>query len=95
MMHISTLSVMCSVEGFKEIQDSICVAQRRADNSEERVLLFLKMAPGVAFTPELVTNVKACIRKYLSARHVPALVLPCTDVPVRYVHPKCLLYLIY
>lgn len=69
------------VESFKEIQDSICVAQRKQDNSEERVILFLKMAPGSEFTQELANNVKKCIRQYLTARHVPAFVLPCTDVP--------------
>ncbi|XP_052802032.1 acetoacetyl-CoA synthetase-like [Mya arenaria] len=69
------------VESFKEIQDSICVAQRCRDLSEERVILFLKMAPGAPFTPDLVNNVKTCIRKHLSARHVPAFVLPCTDIP--------------
>lgn len=69
------------VESFKEIQDSVCVAQRRADSSEERVVLFLKMAPGSEFTPELVSSVKTCIRKYLTARHVPEVVLPCTDIP--------------
>ncbi|XP_060602835.1 acetoacetyl-CoA synthetase-like [Ruditapes philippinarum] len=69
------------VESFKEIQDSICVAQRKQDVSEERVILFLKMAQGTEFTQELVSNVKTCIRKYLTARHVPAFILPCSDIP--------------
>lgn len=58
------------------------MAQRKKDNSEERVVLFLKMAPDVDFTPELVANVKNCIRKYLTARHVPGIILPCMDIPV-------------
>ena len=72
------------VESFKEIQDSICVAQRKKDHSEERVVLFLKMAQGVPFTMDLVNNVKNCIRKYLTARHVPGLILPCEDIPVSF-----------
>ncbi|XP_052222832.1 acetoacetyl-CoA synthetase-like isoform X2 [Dreissena polymorpha] len=69
------------VESFKEVQDSICVAQRKEDNSEERVVLFLKMTPGSQFNEDLVTQVKTCIRKYLTVRHVPSVILPCTDIP--------------
>lgn len=69
------------VESYKEIQDSVCVAQRKADNSEERVLLFLKMAPGAEFTQELVKNLKVAIRSLLSARHVPEVILPIKDIP--------------
>ncbi len=53
------------------------------DGSEERVILFLKMAPGVEFNDELVKQVKTSIRLQLSARHVPALILPTKDIPVR------------
>ena len=34
------------VESFSDVQDSLCVAQRSRDLAEERVILFLKMAPG-------------------------------------------------
>ncbi|KAH3829925.1 hypothetical protein DPMN_103156 [Dreissena polymorpha] len=59
----------------------ICVAQRKGDNSDERVVLFLKMAPRSQFNEDLVTQVKTCIRKYLTVRHVPSVILPCTDIP--------------
>lgn len=75
------------VESYKEIQDSVCVAQRKADNSEERVLLFLKMAPGAEFTQELVKNLKVAIRSLLSARHVPEVILPIKDIPVSMLTP--------
>ena len=70
------------METFKEIQDSVCVSQMKEDGTEERVVLFLKVADGSEFTPELVKSVKTCIRQYLSARHVPAVVLPINDIPV-------------
>ena len=60
----------------------MCVAQTKKDGSEERVVLFLKVAPGSEFTAELVLRVKTCIRQYLSARHVPAEILPTKDIPV-------------
>ncbi|XP_061528732.1 acetoacetyl-CoA synthetase isoform X2 [Phycodurus eques] len=68
------------VEAFEEVSDSLCVPQYNADG-EERVLLFLKMAPEKPFSAELVAKVKAAIRKALSARHVPALLLQIPDIP--------------
>lgn len=68
------------VEAFEEVSDSLCVPQYNADG-EERVILFLKMAPGKPFSPELVAKIKGAIRKALSARHVPALLLETRDIP--------------
>lgn len=70
------------MEAFEEVSDSLCVPQYNADG-EERVILFLKMAPGKAFSSDLVAKIKGAIRKALSARHVPALVLETADIPVR------------
>lgn len=71
------------MESFKEIQDSVCVAQRSQDQTEERVVLFLKMVPGVVLSPDLINSLKNHIRTYLSARHVPGVFLPIEDIPVR------------
>uniref|UniRef100_UPI003AADA494 acetoacetyl-CoA synthetase isoform X2 n=1 Tax=Centroberyx gerrardi TaxID=166262 RepID=UPI003AADA494 len=68
------------VEAFEEVSDSLCVPQYNGDG-EERVILFLKMAPGQLYRPELVQKIKGAIRKALSARHVPALLLETRDIP--------------
>jgi len=68
------------IEEFKEISDSLCVGQRTPDRSEERVILFLKMVEGDV-TPDLIKRLVSTIRMRLSARHVPALILPITDIP--------------
>uniref|UniRef100_A0A8C7ZTW0 Acetoacetyl-CoA synthetase n=1 Tax=Oryzias sinensis TaxID=183150 RepID=A0A8C7ZTW0_9TELE len=68
------------VEAFEEVSDSLCVPQYNSDG-EERVILFLKMAPGKSFSPELVTKIKGAIRKALSARHIPGLLLETKDIP--------------
>uniref|UniRef100_A0AAQ5Z4Q2 Acetoacetyl-CoA synthetase n=1 Tax=Amphiprion ocellaris TaxID=80972 RepID=A0AAQ5Z4Q2_AMPOC len=68
------------LEAFEEVSDSLCVPQYNADG-EERVILFLKMAPGKPFSPELVAKIRGAIRKALSARHVPALLLETRDIP--------------
>jgi len=68
------------VDEFDEISDSVCVGQRTPDRSEERVVLFLKMVQG-DLTADLVKRLSSTIRSRLSARHVPALILPISDIP--------------
>ena len=67
---------------FAQIADSVCVSQTDASKTDERVILFLKLRDGERWTEELVSQVKSAIRESLSPRHVPALVLPVSDIPV-------------
>lgn len=72
----------------KEVADSICVGQRRPQDNDESVMLFLLMRPGVPFTEKLAADVKAAIRKGLSARHVPKYVFETPEIPVcHFCHP--------
>jgi acetoacetyl-CoA synthetase len=66
----------------EEIADSICVGQRRPQDSDESVMLFLLMRPGHELTPQLVGQVEEAIRKALSARHVPKYVFQTPEIPV-------------
>ncbi|XP_053443770.1 acetoacetyl-CoA synthetase isoform X1 [Nycticebus coucang] len=68
------------VEAFEEVMDSLCVPQQNK-NGEERVVLFLKMASGHSFGPDLVRRICNAIRIGLSARHVPSLTLETKDIP--------------
>ena len=61
--------------------DSLCVPQYNRDG-EERVLLFLKMASGHTFGPDLVKSIRSAIRRGLSARHVPSVILETKGIPV-------------
>ncbi|PLB49963.1 acetoacetyl-coenzyme A synthetase [Aspergillus steynii IBT 23096] len=65
-----------------EIMDSICVGQRRPQDTDERVLLFLLLKSGTRFTPELVARVKAAIRQKLSSRHDPSFIFETAEIPV-------------
>lgn len=67
---------------FPEIVDSVCIGQQREGEADERVLLFVKMEEGKKFTDELVGRMKKGIREDLSARHVPAIIEECPDIPV-------------
>lgn len=63
------------------IDDSLCIGQRRAQDSNERVLLFLKMRAGQRMTPAFVEDVNEAIKKELSRRHVPAHVFEVPEIP--------------
>ncbi len=68
--------------GFPQVSDSICVGQRRPSDSDESVMLFLLMKPGERLTAQLVHNIRAAIRKELSARHVPKYIFETPEIPV-------------
>ena len=70
------------LEHFTEIEDGLCIGRRREIDTDETVVLFLKMAQGATFSEELKGNVKSVIRKELSARHVPGVVDECPEIPV-------------
>lgn len=66
----------------RDISDAICVGRRRETDTDEVVVLFLKMAEGKVCDEELKSRIKAVIRKELSARHVPAVIDECYDIPI-------------
>ena len=70
------------VEAIIEVEDSLCVAQRKRDGSDERAILFIKMVAGQEFTAKLEKQIRDRIRSDLSVRHVPAHILPIDDIPV-------------
>ncbi len=61
------------------MQDSLAVGQKVG--VDERVVLFCKMADGKRLDAALINAIKARIRELLSPRHVPALILPISDIP--------------
>ncbi|KAG0259654.1 hypothetical protein BG011_002505 [Mortierella polycephala] len=72
------------VDTYPEVEDSLCVGQTLKDGTDERVVLFLKVANPDETAPldqDLVARIKAHIRNQLSPRHVPAFVLRTNDIP--------------
>lgn len=65
-----------------QVEDALCIGRRREQDADETVVLFLKMKEGVAFGGQLVGDIKAVVRKELSARHVPGIVDECPEIPV-------------
>ena len=66
----------------EEIQDSVCVGQRRAQDMDESVMLFLLMKPGKKFSQSLVKRVKDVIARDCGRRCVPKYVFETPEIPV-------------
>ena len=78
---------------FLEVEDALCIGRRRQSDTDEVVVLFLKMEAGKTFSQDLANRIKATIRTELSARHVPTIIDECPEIPVttngkKYVFPS-------
>jgi len=78
-VRIGTAEIYRQVETLEEIVDSVAVGQKW--QSDERIILFVKLAEGVELTDELISKIKNNIRRNLSPRHVPARVIEVADIP--------------
>ncbi|MCJ1437885.1 hypothetical protein MMC27_007272 [Xylographa pallens] len=67
---------------FPEVEDALCIGRRRDTDTDETVILFLKMASGEVFSNELGKKIQSTVKSKLSTRHVPAIVDECPDIPV-------------
>ncbi len=70
------------LEHFPGIEDGICVGRRRENDTDETVVLFVKMVSRGSFSQQVVENLKSVIRKELSPRHVPGIIDECPEIPV-------------
>jgi acetoacetyl-CoA synthetase len=64
------------------VADAICVGRRRETDTDEIVVLFLKMEEGIVCGEGLREEIRGVIRKELSARHVPGIIDECFEIPV-------------
>ncbi|KAM5358690.1 hypothetical protein ACJZ2D_015081 [Fusarium nematophilum] len=78
-IRFGTAEIYGIVDQFSDVQDCIAVGQRRPDESDEQVLLFIKMK-GINFN-RTRENIRAAIMEQLSPRHVPAYILEVKDIP--------------
>ncbi|KAK5077846.1 hypothetical protein LTR64_003754 [Lithohypha guttulata] len=63
------------------VEDALCIGRRRPQDSDEVVVLFLKMAPKHEFSQQLVKEIQDIVRKELSARHVPKVIEETPEIP--------------
>jgi acetoacetyl-CoA synthetase len=70
------------IESFSEISDSVVVGQNWKD--DQRIILFVKMAPASTLTEDLKSKIRRALREKASPRHVPALIIETPDIPYTY-----------
>ena len=66
---------------MSEFEETICVGQRRPDDLDETVLLFVKMKDNKPLTPALVSKTRATISAQLTPRHVPKYIFQVPEIP--------------
>lgn len=78
-VRIGTAEIYRQVDQLPEILESIVVGQEW--ENDVRVVLFVKLQPGVEWSAALEQKIKDHIRQHTTPRHVPAKILPVPDIP--------------
>ncbi len=78
-VRIGTAEIYRQVEQFDEVLDSICVGQDW--ENDVRVVLFVRLRPGVQLDEELRDRIRSRIRNNTTPRHVPARIVQVEDIP--------------
>ncbi len=78
-VRIGTAEIYNVVEKLEEITDSLAVGQYW--KGDERIILFVKLAPGHNLTDYLKDKIRKTLRENASPWHVPALIIEVPDIP--------------
>jgi acetoacetyl-CoA synthetase len=78
-VRIGTAEIYRQVEALPEILESLAVGQ--AWDGDERIVLFVRLAPGAILDPDLKRRIAERLRTGASPRHVPARVVAVLDIP--------------
>ncbi|KQW32347.1 acetoacetyl-CoA synthetase [Rhizobium sp. Root274] len=78
-VRIGTAEIYNQVEQLDEVIEAICIGQDFDD--DVRVILFVRLTPGLTLDEMLEKKIKAKIRTGASPRHVPAKIIQVSDIP--------------
>lgn len=78
-VRIGTAEIYNQIEQLAEIVEALCIGQDW--DSDVRVVLFVRLAPGVELDEELEKRIRTKIRTGASPRHVPARIVAVSDIP--------------
>jgi acetoacetyl-CoA synthetase len=78
-VRIGTAEIYNVVERIEGIGDSLAIGQNW--EGDQRIILFVKLNPGVELTEELKGRIRKTLREKASPRHVPALILEMPSAP--------------
>ncbi|MEM3725733.1 MAG: acetoacetate--CoA ligase [Candidatus Bathyarchaeia archaeon] len=78
-VRIGTAEIYNIVERLPEVADSLAIGQEW--KGDQRIILFVKIAPGYSLTEDLKEKIRRSLREKASPRHVPALIIEAPDIP--------------
>ncbi|MCW2245624.1 acetoacetyl-CoA synthetase [Azospirillum fermentarium] len=78
-VRIGTAEIYRQVEQLPEILEAVCIGQDW--DGDVRVVLFVVLRPGLTLDKALEDTIRRRIRDNCSPRHVPARIVPVTDIP--------------
>ncbi|EOD77410.1 Acetoacetyl-CoA synthetase [Grimontia indica] len=78
-VRIGTAEIYRHVNQLDEVLDSVVIGQDWM--KDVRVVLFVKLKPGVDLNDNLERKIRSTIRTSCTPRHVPAKIIPITDIP--------------
>ena len=78
-VRIGTAEIYAQVEQVPEVIEALAIGQDW--DNDVRVVLFVRLRPGVALDEALVAKIRKQIREGASPRHVPAKIVSIADIP--------------
>ncbi|WP_281546078.1 acetoacetate--CoA ligase [Grimontia sp. SpTr1] len=78
-VRIGTAEIYRHVNQLDEVLDSVVIGQDWM--KDVRVVLFVKLKPGIDLNDNLERKIRSTIRTSCTPRHVPAKIIPITDIP--------------
>lgn len=78
-VRIGTSEIYRYVEQLEEVEESIVIGQQW--QQDERVVLFVKLKPGLMLDEALRERIRQQVRLHCTARHVPARILQVNAIP--------------
>jgi acetoacetyl-CoA synthetase len=78
-VRIGTAEIYAQVERIAEVLEAIAIGQDW--DGDVRIVLFVRLAPGVVLDDALRTRIRTTIRTGASPRHVPAKIIGIADIP--------------
>ncbi len=78
-VRIGTAEIYRQVEKLDEVLESVAVGQDW--KHDVRVVLFVRLRPGIALDPALEKRIRDVIRASTTPRHVPAKIVAVPDIP--------------
>jgi acetoacetyl-CoA synthetase len=83
-VRIGTAEIYRQVEQVHDVLESVVIGQEVPDGAggtDVRIVLFVRLRPGVVFNDELSEHIRRAIRANASPHHVPRVIVPVADIP--------------